>query len=164
MNQRFNPSTKPTWDISEGTPGRESAHDPAALEETFLVGEDGIEFGTFVTQDATTKKIEKMAVGNTNVAGLALVSNLAHDFENAKYGLDDKAAVAKRGYFYVKLDVNNIPAEGDAVRISFDANIEGYLTSNAVNSLAAAEGITIRRVFDTMAEVFLEGKGSIVVA
>lgn len=158
------PSNKKNWDIAEKEAGSVGSTDNAALEVTRRVGTDGVEFGVFINVDSVTGLVDKVAAGDALVHGVALIDNLAQDYENRQYKIDDKAAVARRGYFMVKIDVNNKPVVGGVVRISSAASLEGYLTTNAVGSKIAAEGIAIEAVFDTVAEVYLEGKAAIAVA
>jgi hypothetical protein len=156
------PSTKPTWDISELQAGGLGSKDPAALEITRDVGQDGIEFGTFVNFNTSTDKVEKIAAADTDCIGPALISNLADDYANRKYNTDDKCALGRRGYFLVKFQLGvPKPTPGGTVRISNGAGTEGYLTASATNSKVADKGITIEAVYDTVAEIYLEGKGVI---
>ncbi len=162
-NPQF-PSSKKNHDIVENEAGSLGSKGSAPLEVTRVCGEDGVEFGTFANVDSTTGRVEKVASGDTAVHGIALISNHADDYANRKYNIDDQVALARREYFFVKIDEANKPDVGGEVRISNKAGIKGYLTSDAADSKAAAEGITIEAVFDTVAEVYLEGKASIALA
>lgn len=158
--QRTNPGTKQIWDVNENEAGALGSFDPAALEITRDVGEDGLEFGIFVRLNAG--KAAKIIAASASVIGCTLISNLADDYENRKYNIDDKAAIGRRGYFWVKFDPANIPVVGGAVIVSTAANLEGYLTSlDDVTTNVVPAGVTIETVLDTTAEVYLEGKGLI---
>ena len=102
------PESKRTWDISEAEAGNRASSDPGSLEVTKDVDADGLPFGVFADLNPATKKLRKLVAGSTASVGLTLISNLARDYENRKYNADDKAAVARRGFFLVKIDINNI--------------------------------------------------------
>ncbi len=157
-------STKQIWDIEENEAGSVGSKGSAPLEFTKEVGTDGVEFGTFINVDSTTGKVDKLNAADLFVHGIALIGNLADGFHERVYNDGDIAAIARREYFFVKIDSANAPAVGGSVFISTAASLEGYLTSvDDVNSSEAADGIEIVAVFDNVAEVFLDGKAKIAV-
>lgn len=150
------PSTRQIHDIGESEPGAIASHDPAALEETEVADATLLLlFGIFGVID--TGKIREPQSGDTEFAGVVLIGNLAGDYENRKFIEKDTVPVARRGYWWVRIDTNNKPTKNGVVRISYDTGIEGFLTTNAVNSLLSAGGIRITQVLDTVAEVYLDG-------
>ncbi len=154
------PDSKKAHDINEQQAGREGSQGSAPLEVTRESGVDGLEFGTFVSKLANGK-LKKVIAADTEVAGIALGSHLATDYANRKYNTDNKVALARRDFFTVKIDIANKPVAGGPVRISSAAGIEGYLTTDLTDSKLVAEGVEIEAVYDTIAEVYLEGKASI---
>lgn len=156
------PSTKQIWNIGEGGAGFVAKTDPANLQVTEQAGEDGLQFGSFVARDANLMKLFDGVF--TEIAGLALSDNFASDFENSKYNLDDKVAVARRGFYYVNIDTANLPVVGGVVKLSAVAGKEGYLTSSAgLVGILSGGGVRIEAVFDTVAVVYLDGKGELAV-
>ena len=158
------PNTKKIWDVNEQEAGSVAQSDPADLQVTEEIGEAGVEFGVFVCRDpGDQNKIKKFDGVFTNSAGVSLISNLASDYLNRKYGLGNAAAIARRGFFVVKIDVANKPVAGGAVILSAVAGKEGYLTSVGSPVGVVTGGVRIESVLDTVAIVYLEGKATLTV-
>ncbi len=158
-------SSKQNWDIIEFLAGMEARKDPSALQTTKDSAVDGLEMGVFAALDGSGNLI-KHAVGSTDTAGITLLDELADDFENFKFNIDDKVAVARRGFFTVKFDEANAPVANGQVLISHAGGLEGYLTSlDDVNSKEISNGaVTIEEVQDTVAIVSVRGDGLIPIA
>ena len=155
------PQNRPNWQTSGITPGNPGSHDPAALQisrEVELANSALPQFGVFVSPGAAGN-ITVVLVAGTEAVGIALVENNSRDFANRKYGKGDRAAVARRGFFWVKMDPANPLADTNAaIFISSATNLEGYVTSlNDITTSALGSGVSIESIKGDSVELYLDG-------
>jgi hypothetical protein len=147
--------SRPNWDITEqeaGMAGSQAENAEAAPTRKALAA---LEFGAFVVNGSGG--YDKFSNAATSVVGPALFNNLARNNTNRLYTIGELASVGRRGYFLVKIDTANKPVAYGAVKISYAAGKEGYLTSAGSSFRTAASGIQITEVLDSVAEVYLDG-------
>ena len=124
------PQTRSNWATTGNQPGATWRNDVASMQRTLEAGA-AIGFGLFVTE-SPAGTVAITTTGDTDVAGVALISNLAGDYANGQYSADNQVATGYRGCFVALVDPANIPAAGDAATVSIAGNAEdGKITSAA---------------------------------
>lgn len=148
--------TRANWNIGENKAGQMGSHDPAALDFTLKV-KATVPFGRFVVNDAGEMRVP--TAGDLTLHGISLEDpQAASDQENQQYLVDDIGAVARRGYYLVAIDPDDKPVVGGAVIVSLEAGQEGKLSSLVAGNIEnLEEHITIVSVYDTVAEVYIDG-------
>ncbi len=152
------PSSRPIHSISEPAAGSLGTYDPAAQEAPAQKVLTAFDFGAFVVAGSGGADVLGPAT-TQNLLGVALVAQSSGDYANNAYLAADIAGIGRRGYYIAKIDPDNKPSVGGAIRVSFATDKKGWLTSSATSSLLIAQtsGIRIERVYDTVAEVYLNG-------
>lgn len=155
------PQNRANWVTSNITPGNPGSHDPAALQisrEIELANATLPLFGVFVSPGAAGN-VTVVLVASTESVGVALVENNSRDFANRKYGEGDRAAVGRRGFFWVRMDPANPLADTNAaIFISSAADLEGFVTSlNDVTTAALGSGVSIESIKGNFVELYLDG-------
>lgn len=150
--------TRSNWNIGENKAGQQGSHDPAASDFTERV-KATIPFGRFVIRDASTKDMRVPTAGDLKLHGISLEDPQASsDQENQQYLVNDIGAFAKRGNYFVAIDPDDKPVVNGAVIVSLEGGQEGKLSSLVAGNIEGLEEhIRIVAVYDTVAEVYIDG-------
>jgi hypothetical protein len=154
------PQNRSVWNVTDLEPGEWGRLDEGQMSRNLKVAAgETIKFGAFLSKDSSGNA-EAIAVAETRVYGVSLISQIATDYGNRQYSENEQIGVAKRGYVVVGIDTDNKPSAGGVIRISYGAGIIGYLTSVTTNAIQIAdtEGVEIIAVGDEVALVYLDGK------
>ena len=159
------------WTPGSIEPGEKGRFDPGCLTRTYEVANTAslkIPFGTFVqvSVSGTSELITEIADASVTMLGVALIAQQGiSDYANRQYSENEVAEVGVRGFFYVRVDQDNIPAVGGEIKIlsATDADT-GALTSTNTNAREITGNLGARIVgiekFGgiTVAEVYLDGR------
>lgn len=152
------PTSRPVSSISEPAAGSLGTYDPAAQQAPAQKALAALDFGAFVVDGSGGADALGPAT-TQQLLGVALVAPNAEDYATSAYAANDIVGIGRRGYYIAKIDPDNKPSVGGAIRVSFATGKKGWLTSSATSSLLIAQtaGVRIERVYDTVAEVYLNG-------
>ena len=152
------PTSRPVSSISEPAAGSLGTYDPAAQEAPAQKVLTAFDFGALVAAGNGGADVVSSSTSQ-NLLGVALIANNSGDYANNAYLANDIAGIGRRGYYIVKIDPDNKPTAGGTIRVSFATGKKGWITSSATSSLLIAQtaGIRIERVYDTVAEVYMNG-------